>query len=198
MRNYDWFINPPIEEQQKAAYRLNIGCGNYPMPCWTNIDEMESVRADLHVHVPPIPFPDESMQEIYAGHFLEHLDHEEQVAFLAECMRVLRPGGKLGIVVPDMREVFRRYIEGTIDHMEYPLGQYHPIADLDALCYIFIYGGIDKDMHHKWCFEEKTLARTLYRAGFRDLKSIDRFQDYRLANGAWHQCGIEGIKPESK
>lgn len=165
---------------------------------WINLDEREDVPADIHVHVPPLPFPDESLDEIYAGHFLEHLDHYEQVELINECMRTLKPGGKICFVVPDMREIFRRYIEGSIDHMEYPVHCYHPIADLDTLCFIFIYGGIDphEKMRHKWCFEEYTLSRLMYRCGIRELKPIDRFQDARLSNGAWYQCGIEGIKPE--
>ena len=45
-----------------------------------------------------IPYPDGSVAVIHAYHFLEHL--EKPVAMLAECQRVLRPGGVMNIVVP--------------------------------------------------------------------------------------------------
>lgn len=45
-----------------------------------------------------IPYGAEWFDVIHAYHFLEHLDHPEHV--LAECQRVLAPGGHMNIVVP--------------------------------------------------------------------------------------------------
>ena len=46
----------------------------------------------------PIPYPDGSIAVIHAYHFLEHL--KDPVKMLADCQRVLRPGGLMNIVVP--------------------------------------------------------------------------------------------------
>lgn len=56
-----------------------------------------------------IPFPDRTFDVVYHSHLVEHLDREDSPAFVAECLRVLRPGGTLRIVAPDLRTLVRRY-----------------------------------------------------------------------------------------
>ena len=50
----------------------------------------------------PIPLPDGSVKALYASHLLEHLDDEQAARLLREFQRVLRPGGLLRPVVPDL------------------------------------------------------------------------------------------------
>ena len=114
-----------------AARRLNIGCGDAPMLFWTNLDSNPAMKADVHATVPPLPFADESLDEIFAGHLLEHLPRHEAAALLRECYRCLTPGGRLGIVVPDTREVMKRYLAGAMDAAEFPYRVWHRVADLD-------------------------------------------------------------------
>jgi SAM-dependent methyltransferase len=44
---------------------------------------------------PPLPYPDESLDLVYALSVLTHLPEELQHAWIAECRRVLEPGGRL-------------------------------------------------------------------------------------------------------
>jgi SAM-dependent methyltransferase len=48
-----------------------------------------------------LPFKDDSIDYIIALHILEHC--AEPVSVLREWLRVLKPGGKLGVVIPDWR-----------------------------------------------------------------------------------------------
>jgi SAM-dependent methyltransferase len=57
-----------------------------------------------------IPYADESVDAVYHSHLFEHLDREAVPGFLAEIRRVLRPGGSLRIVVPDLEVDARAYI----------------------------------------------------------------------------------------
>lgn len=57
-----------------------------------------------------IPFPDASVDVVYHSHMLEHLDREVAGQFLAECGRVLCPGGVIRIVVPDIERCCRDYL----------------------------------------------------------------------------------------
>ena len=57
-----------------------------------------------------IPFPDASVDVVYHSHMLEHLDREVVGHFLVECGRVLRPGGVIRIVVPDIERCCRDYL----------------------------------------------------------------------------------------
>lgn len=57
-----------------------------------------------------IPFPDANVDVVYHSHVLEHLDRKIAGQFLAECGRVLCPGGIIRIVVPDFERCCRDYL----------------------------------------------------------------------------------------
>ena len=123
---------------------------------------------------------------MYAGHFLEHFEYDlhqwqtsEAHTLLAAIHHALKPGGIVGIIVPDTREVLRGYLfEGR---------------DLDDICAGFLYSTIQPS-RHKWSWDLATLRRALERAGFAVTDEIDRYDDPRLAAGAWFQCGLEAVK----
>lgn len=174
--------------------RLNIGCGDYRLPAgWTNVDE-SNPNADIQIHVPPLPWDAASVAEIYAGHFFEHLGRIEAAWFLDECYRVLIPGGKLGILVPDMREVLNRYVHDEPAPMEFPEGHQRDLRDLDDLCEVILFSTAQASTH-SWAYDKFTLSRTLTRAGFKVIGEIDRYHDPRVAVGAWYQFGLEASKP---
>lgn len=79
---------------------LNLGAGKKlrfdainvditPYPC---VDEL------VDLNKMPWPWSDESVDGIYASHIVEHF--LDQQAFIAECYRILKPGGFLRIVGP--------------------------------------------------------------------------------------------------
>lgn len=53
----------------------------------------------------PYPFKDESVDAIFASHFVEHLDGFERMKFMDECHRILKPGGKMRLVHPYYKSV---------------------------------------------------------------------------------------------
>lgn len=177
--------------------RLNLGCGAYFLDGWINCDSDPAVQPDQVLTVPPIPYPDNAVTEIYAGHLLEHLPPADAHALLRECYRVLAPGGRLGIVIPDTVEIYRRYLAGAVDEIEYPAGRWWPIRDLDSVNALFAYSTVQASPH-RWQWDAQTLARALAAAGFTDLRRINRYSDPRLGTPAWYQDGVDGGKPESE
>ena len=183
--------------RSEPVKRLNVGCGDYPLPYWINLDGDASKPHDIHSTVPPLPFGDGELDEVYAGHFLEHLSHEDAKAFLAECYRCIKPGGKLGLVVPDTREVLRRYLASAPDAVEWPHGVWWPVADLNAVCALFLYSTV-QETPHRWSWDDSTLSRAMYLAGFRKINPFDRYRDPRIAQGAWYNLALEGERPRIK
>ncbi len=58
----------------------------------------------------PLPFEDRSCAVVYHSHVLEHIPPPRVPAFIAECFRVLTPGGVLRIAVPDLEGIARAYL----------------------------------------------------------------------------------------
>ena len=53
----------------------------------------------------PYPFKDESVDAIYASHFVEHLDGIERIKFFNECYRILKPQGIMRLLHPYYKSV---------------------------------------------------------------------------------------------
>jgi SAM-dependent methyltransferase len=59
--------------------------------------------------------PDERFDFVYSHHVLEHIPHKFTVEALRECIRVLKPKGKLMVFVPDFQYVAQWIAEGKLD-----------------------------------------------------------------------------------
>lgn len=79
--------------------RLNIGAGETVIPGFTAIDRKLGTEAF------PLPYADNSVDEIRCSHMLEHLSYRDADAALTEWNRVLKPGGRLRLSVPDIDKV---------------------------------------------------------------------------------------------
>jgi SAM-dependent methyltransferase len=152
--------------------QLHIGSGESPLPGWINID---AGAADLRMDVRwGLPFADRSAELVLMSHVLEHFYYPgEALAVLKDVRRVLAPGGRLRVVVPDIEKCLRAYAEddaaffaarrrtwtwwppaGTRleDFLAYAGAGASPANALDG---------------HKYGYDFATLRRLLKRAGFR-------------------------------
>lgn len=79
--------------------KLNLGCGDFPLEGWTNLDIEKRPGVDkVHDLNQGIPFPDNTFDEVLASHILEHLDDREKAVL--ELWRVCKPGARVVIKVP--------------------------------------------------------------------------------------------------
>ncbi len=91
---------------------INLGSGHWKLEGWVNVDlDLDSepqVCADLSGG---LPFADGSADLMHTEDFIDQLTIEGARQFLCECHRILRPGGVLRVLTPDLAELARRYIE---------------------------------------------------------------------------------------
>lgn len=165
------------EEARSPGNVLHVGCGREPLPAW--LGDWRETRLDIE----PLSDPDivASMTAmgpigpfdmVFSSHCLEHLAAHEVATALGEMRRVLRPGGAVVVVVPDLEDV--RPTEDVVY-----VSAAGPITGLD------MYYGLRSalphlpHMAHRMGFVSATLAGALKAAGFAQVQT-ERAADFNL------------------
>lgn len=202
---------------------MNLGCGSSVAPGWINLDNSPNARLSkvpglrwllwkvgvlsdqhyavqwpkgviLHDLTRRLPFADNSIDYVYASHVLEHLSQANARRLLLDIHRVLRPGGLLRLVVPDLSFGARRYVEAL---------QANP-ADGSAasgfLSWMQLSRPGDRDPH-LWMYDGASLGAELVTAGFANVAVCEhkqgRMPDCQvLDNRPGESLHIEGEKPK--
>jgi predicted SAM-dependent methyltransferase len=100
---------------------LNVGCGKKFHPTWTNVDmASNSPHVEAHNLLNGFPYPDARFDVVYHSQVLEHIPKDKAAGFLRECRRVLRPGGVLRVVVPDLENIAREYLRHLQQNLDHP------------------------------------------------------------------------------
>jgi len=131
--------------------KLNIGSGDgITMKGYTNVDAKFGDSAF------PLAYSDNSVDEIYASHILEHFPHAQTLDVLKDWVRVLKPGGVLKVAVPDFALIAKSYVANG----------FHAIADG------YVYGGqIDENDFHKALFDRAKLSKLMIDAGLEHIRT---------------------------
>lgn len=87
------------------ALRLDVGCGSRPRPGHAGVDvrPLPGVRFVCPAWELGSAVDAGSVESIYSRHFLEHLSFAQGALTLRVFRRLLRPGGELHLIVPDIR-----------------------------------------------------------------------------------------------
>lgn len=82
--------------------KIDVGCGNNCREGYVGIDKQDfGQKYILDIAKNDLPFKDNSVDEVYCSHMLEHLEGERIIYLVnTEFHRVLKKGGQLWIVVP--------------------------------------------------------------------------------------------------
>jgi predicted SAM-dependent methyltransferase len=114
-----------------------------------------------------LPFPEKSIDFIYAEHVLEHFNYDELTHLLMDCYRVLKPSGILSLVVPNASIYLNAYFHPkdfdfkTFCAWDFGLSYKFKI---DYVNYIFYMGG-----HHRYMFDEENILVILKDIGFNNV-----------------------------
>jgi len=149
--------------------KLNIGAGSTVIPGYTAIDRKLGTEAY------PLNYPDNSVTDIRCAHLLEHLSFSEVLKALHEWARVLKPGGRIRIAVPDFDKVIA-------------------LRNTDPTWPYVLFGGQqDGDDFHKSVYDENRLSAYLKNAG---LENIRRWESPNTDTAAHPMSlNLEAFKP---
>ena len=138
----------------RLAYRLT-GANRY----YGEVEYCRLLRDHFFIHhdlAYGIPLADGVADFVYSSHFLEHLFRRDGEKLLIECFRVLKPGGTVRVVVPDLAYAISLYDAGDKEKM---LSDNFFVEDDDSYY-----------ARHKYMYDFQMLSDSLTRAGFHDVR----------------------------
>jgi predicted SAM-dependent methyltransferase len=153
-----------------AHLKLHLGSGSQNKSGWVNIDLRPA--ADLRLDVRErLPFDDETVAIIYSEHFFEHLEYPVAATrLLQESFRLLEPGGKFSVGVPDAEELLMQYAKGELPTLMQVWSKDENMQWVSPLIWEtpmhFVNFFFRQDDEHKYAYDFETLASVLAKAGF--------------------------------
>lgn len=173
--------------------KLHIGCGDNLLPGWLNADRHPFSDAVLPLDAARVfPLPDAGFDYVFSEHLIEHLEYRAGLFLLAECRRVLKPGGRIRVATPDLAflmDLYRRdKSELQASYVEWATASFVPDAPFAAD--VFVINNFVRAWGHTFLYDEKVLRDSLLRAGFEDV--------VRCALGASSDPELCGLENESR
>jgi predicted SAM-dependent methyltransferase len=145
---------------------LNLGSGKCHIRQdgveWINIDKEQSHQPDVVMDYLELDLAD-SVDGIISLHSIEHLSWPEGVTkFFSVAHKILKPGGTLRLVVPDLMKVAKLYVEG--DDLKGVYGPDFKVTGPDCAATRFM--AFARGWEHTVLFDERLLRMLAEQAGF--------------------------------
>ncbi len=138
--------------------KVELASGERPYEGFLHCDERILPATNLVCRIERLPFADNSVEQLLASHIIEHFPYATIGAVLAEWRRVLRPGGGIHIITPNLGYIAHGYVEGWLEYTE----------SRNRL-----YGGQDYSGNfHYTMFDSAALRAALLEAGFRSAVDV--------------------------
>ncbi len=109
---------------------LELGSGRHGEAGFTHVDAVKVGNVDIEADIRKLDWlENDFVDELYSAHVVEHVSYTEIDNLLREWYRVLRPGGKLTIKMPDLDFLCRAYTEGIHSTEETMIAFYGGFSD---------------------------------------------------------------------
>lgn len=159
------FIAMQQTQQKTDDLKLHIG-GQEQRDGWVILDANPGPIVDYVGNCTDLSmFADNSCSEVYASHVFEHLGYDGDLQKAIEGVyRILKPGGRLCVAVPDLEILCRMYLAP----------QSNPEARFKIMRMMFG-GRVDAHDIHYTGFDVTFLGSYLHTAGFKDIERVRSF-----------------------
>ena len=176
--------------------RFGLGAGHLAL-----IQQYRDARAKAmllrHDCRKPLPLPSAVADHVLCSHFLEHVSAAEVPPILADFHRVLKPGGTVHIVVPDLALQVAAYTSsrGDPDAADaFVRGLLLRRESAGSLRFRILDFAGSLGLQHQWMYDGDSMAARLAAAGFDLLDRNDTPSGhYRLGDG--ESVHVVGRKP---
>lgn len=162
--------------QQNAVRKLQIGAGANHLEGWLNTDVLPHSRDTAFLDVRRrFPFDDQTFDYVFSEHVIEHVNFDDGRHMLREIARVLKPGGHVRIVTPDLAaliklygpnkdEIQERYIRFITDRF---------MPDLHRYRDVFVINECVRFSGHQFIYDAPTFEEAMKESGFVGVRSVD-------------------------
>lgn len=160
--------NLPIEDpvQTDAAGLIKLHIGGWELKeGWKILDALERPGVDFVGNILELDrFAPESCSEVYCSHVLEHVPPQQVLEALNGIYRILTPGGRLYLSVPDMETLSWLFIDPALS-----------AAEKFRIMRIIFGGQTDEYEAHKIGFTFQFLMDYLRDVGFTSVEHVESF-----------------------
>ena len=193
-----WAWQRYFKQQTIAGHPVSIHLGSHkPIAGWFNTsfhrDSLIEGNAFIDV-TQPLPFPDNVADAVFHEHLLEHLSPEDGLAFLAECFRVLKPGGWFRMGLPNLlfyTQLLAHSESGTLtpDEQDFILWYNEMWEPLPPICRLkapveSVVNGLLYDYGHRWMIPPSMAIALLKHVGFGEITPVHYgYSDHPGLNG---------------
>jgi predicted SAM-dependent methyltransferase len=157
--------------------KLQIGTGPNPLAGWLNTDVAPDTYPEHRGTIvfldaaKPFPLDDMTFDYVFSEHQIEHIPEPVGHAMVAECFRILRPGGRIRIATPDLGAILGLYQEGLNEperhYVDWVMRRFRPnVHSGNRSCYVINH--MFTDHKHRFIYDYETLVALLTGAGFVD------------------------------
>ena len=116
-----------------SEIKLNLGCASRLLSGYINVDldsieeikkrypniEIDEDQQFLRANILDLPFEDNTVDEIRADAFMEHMSFKEESQMFKEVYRALKPGGLFVFSVPDFEDAVRKWLAAEEDWRDF-------------------------------------------------------------------------------
>ncbi len=155
--------------ESHSSRKLQIGSGPHFLPGWLNTDyEPVSGEFVFMDATRRFPLPERAFEHVFSEHMIEHITYEQGQVMLGESFRCLKPGGKIRIATPNLKNIVELYAAAKTDrqkrYIDWAMSLFYPhVASKHEG---FVINNFVRNWGHLFVYDPATLRFALEQAGF--------------------------------